>query len=217
MALNLTGSIVSFFTSPLNALWEERNGIGNNYMLRIYSHWRHKLNKSQQDKQRKLLEEAGKQLAFLTQNNQLLQSNNTQAQTICRYLRQQVKQLKLKARQEDIKEMGRQELLIGNLIQKMADQELTQLSQKLTCLLLRIPKEIARREEEVRQEAKAKAKQQREQAAMSRDKTCVVCLEHVAVVLFLPCRHMKTCQWCCQALKHCPLCRAVIAEKFVPF
>lgn len=43
-----------------------------------------------------------------------------------------------------------------------------------------------------------------------RQQRCVVCLSKDRDVLTLPCRHLATCYECCDRLKKCPVCRAVI-------
>ena len=42
---------------------------------------------------------------------------------------------------------------------------------------------------------------------------CVICLETVPDVIFLPCGHVCGCQNCAEPLKECPLCRQEIAFK----
>ncbi len=46
---------------------------------------------------------------------------------------------------------------------------------------------------------------------------CVVCLEKLASMLLLPCKHVCVCKGCSERLAECPLCRAKIAEKIEPF
>jgi hypothetical protein len=51
-------------------------------------------------------------------------------------------------------------------------------------------------------------------------KTCVVCLDNPAQVLFLPCRHMRVCVECSDRQKEhsrCPICRDTVTEKIIPF
>ncbi|XP_060571433.1 uncharacterized protein LOC132729644 [Ruditapes philippinarum] len=41
---------------------------------------------------------------------------------------------------------------------------------------------------------------------------CKVCLDSDACIVFLPCRHMSTCEYCEGFLHHCPVCRSFIEE-----
>ncbi|XP_051981320.1 E3 ubiquitin-protein ligase LRSAM1-like isoform X1 [Xyrauchen texanus] len=42
---------------------------------------------------------------------------------------------------------------------------------------------------------------------------CVVCMEHEAQMIFLPCGHVCCCQTCSNALQSCPLCRDCISQR----
>uniref|UniRef100_A0A672FTX5 RING-type domain-containing protein n=1 Tax=Salarias fasciatus TaxID=181472 RepID=A0A672FTX5_SALFA len=42
---------------------------------------------------------------------------------------------------------------------------------------------------------------------------CVVCMETVAQVIFLPCGHVCCCQVCSDALQNCPLCRSSTSQR----
>ncbi|XP_052412820.1 E3 ubiquitin-protein ligase LRSAM1 [Carassius gibelio] len=42
---------------------------------------------------------------------------------------------------------------------------------------------------------------------------CVVCMEHVSQVIFLPCGHVCCCQTCSAALQSCPLCRGSVSQR----
>eukprot|EP00457_Paulinella_chromatophora_P007652 gb/GEZN01007676.1/.p1 GENE.gb/GEZN01007676.1/~~gb/GEZN01007676.1/.p1 ORF type:complete len:432 (+),score=76.13 gb/GEZN01007676.1/:95-1390(+) len=158
------------------------------------------------------LEEARKQLSNLSQRCTQLQTKYTQLdQTRCQLEKE------LKSGQKKMAEKGREELLTGNFIEQVPAEELIELLDKLTRLLVRIPREQSRREEAARREAVAQTEHAQNQVVLEREKTCVVCLEEPSAIVFLPCRHMKTCQTCSEPLKHCPLCRALIKDKFVPF
>eukprot|EP00808_Paulinella_micropora_P021048 g20567.t1 len=52
---------------------------------------------------------------------------------------------------------------------------------------------------------------------INKRKQCAVCMAQNACIVFLPCRHMKTCDGCSQQLTHCPLCRSSIEDKIKPF
>ncbi|KAK7095159.1 E3 ubiquitin-protein ligase LRSAM1-like [Littorina saxatilis] len=42
---------------------------------------------------------------------------------------------------------------------------------------------------------------------------CVVCLDRMAEVIFMPCGHVCTCPKCSSPLNDCPMCRAVITQR----
>lgn len=45
------------------------------------------------------------------------------------------------------------------------------------------------------------------------EKTCKICYENNANVVFLPCGHIHTCRECAFSLKDCPVCRTTIHSK----
>ncbi|XP_022338986.2 uncharacterized protein LOC111134338 [Crassostrea virginica] len=51
----------------------------------------------------------------------------------------------------------------------------------------------------------------------SEPNTCCVCLDHPPEIMFMPCRHMKTCEQCANPMTTCPICRGTILEKIRPF
>jgi hypothetical protein len=44
-------------------------------------------------------------------------------------------------------------------------------------------------------------------------KFCVVCFEPKLSVVFMPCKHLCTCDDCSKTLTLCPMCRTAIAQK----
>lgn len=46
---------------------------------------------------------------------------------------------------------------------------------------------------------------------------CVICLANKKNILFLPCRHLCTCQDCSTDIKQCPICRGDIEDKITAF
>ena len=46
---------------------------------------------------------------------------------------------------------------------------------------------------------------------------CVVCLDRLAQIIVLPCRHQVLCGECAKDLNDCPMCRAHIDQKIEPF
>lgn len=45
---------------------------------------------------------------------------------------------------------------------------------------------------------------------MRDERSCKICFEHEASVVFLPCGHLSSCTTCATALSSCPVCRAQI-------
>lgn len=51
---------------------------------------------------------------------------------------------------------------------------------------------------------------------------CIVCLTEPRATLFLPCRHVCTCEWCAALVLQqegpaCPLCRTAISDSMILF
>jgi len=57
------------------------------------------------------------------------------------------------------------------------------------------------------------AEESRGRLSIEEEQVCVVCSEMEKTVLFLPCRHMCTCQHCSEQLNQCPICRADIDDR----
>lgn len=56
------------------------------------------------------------------------------------------------------------------------------------------------------------AEECRGRQSLEDEQACVVCSEEGKSVLFMPCRHLCTCERCAVKLSACPICRAVIEE-----
>merc|ERR1712217_855428 len=52
---------------------------------------------------------------------------------------------------------------------------------------------------------------------LEEERVCVVCSEWEKTMLFLPCRHLCTCETCAAQLSQCPICRADIDSKVHAF
>lgn len=48
---------------------------------------------------------------------------------------------------------------------------------------------------------------------LEEEQACVVCSAEAKIILFLPCRHLCTCQDCSKQLSMCPICRSNIEDK----
>eukprot|EP01000_Liburna_glaciale_P003784 NODE_3185_length_485_cov_774.165138_g2542_i0.p1 GENE.NODE_3185_length_485_cov_774.165138_g2542_i0~~NODE_3185_length_485_cov_774.165138_g2542_i0.p1 ORF type:complete len:150 (-),score=76.09 NODE_3185_length_485_cov_774.165138_g2542_i0:34-462(-) len=46
---------------------------------------------------------------------------------------------------------------------------------------------------------------------------CVVCMESQKEVIFYPCRHKVACRGCAEKVGQCPMCRADVVDRIVPF
>ena len=49
-------------------------------------------------------------------------------------------------------------------------------------------------------------------ATMEEEQKCIICQEYDQVIVFLPCGHFCCCSVCSPALKHCCMCRTLIAK-----
>eukprot|EP01083_Nonionella_stella_P022055 60987_1 len=52
-----------------------------------------------------------------------------------------------------------------------------------------------------------------EETPVDQDGTCIVCMESLAIVAFVPCGHMKMCEYCASIVHECPLCRGNINSR----
>ena len=115
----------------------------------------------------------------------------------------------------------RHDLLEGAHITTLSQAQLHELQMQLGRLFTtRIPEELTKRKEaEVKEAELAKRKEAelKQAEAGQGAPLCVVCLDGPCSMLFLPCRHMKTCAPRSAALVMCPMCRAPIQDKFSPF
>eukprot|EP00668_Euglena_longa_P033748 GGOE01043368.1.p1 GENE.GGOE01043368.1~~GGOE01043368.1.p1 ORF type:complete len:199 (-),score=34.80 GGOE01043368.1:217-813(-) len=46
---------------------------------------------------------------------------------------------------------------------------------------------------------------------------CGICFDRRRCVVFMPCKHEVACKECADQVHHCPMCRAPIAERVVPY
>ena len=58
---------------------------------------------------------------------------------------------------------------------------------------------------------------ERENERLREERTCKVCLDAAAAVLFDPCGHLSTCSRCSSSLTECPICRRNIKRKITAF
>ena len=49
------------------------------------------------------------------------------------------------------------------------------------------------------------------------ERTCKICLDATAAMLFDPCGHLSTCARCSSSLTECPMCRNRIRKKIKVF
>lgn len=60
-------------------------------------------------------------------------------------------------------------------------------------------------------------KLEHELSVLKNQRTCRICIDKEGDILFLPCRHMVTCEVCSRKLKKCPICRANIISSVKTF
>ena len=58
---------------------------------------------------------------------------------------------------------------------------------------------------------------ERENERLREERTCKVCLDAAAAVLFDPCGHLSTFSRCSSSLTECPICRRNIKRKITAF
>lgn len=57
------------------------------------------------------------------------------------------------------------------------------------------------------------AKPSTENKQQSCERKCVICLEGDLTMMFLPCKHISTCQGCARLVNACPTCRQAIESR----
>ena len=58
---------------------------------------------------------------------------------------------------------------------------------------------------------------ERENKRLREERTCKICLDATAAMLFDPCGHLSTCARCSSSLTECPMCRNRIRKKIKVF
>lgn len=48
-------------------------------------------------------------------------------------------------------------------------------------------------------------------------KMCKICMDNDVCMMFLPCKHLATCEGCSHIVKECPVCRRSIEERIKVF
>jgi len=93
-------------------------------------------------------------------------------------------------------------------------QQLATVETELEAVLQRVRGHRQRRlEQQLQSVERRHAAECRGRQSLEEDQQCIVCSELAKTVLFLPCRHLCTCESCSSQLSLCPICRAVISEK----
>ena len=158
--------------------------------------------------------------AATAQAREHVQAVTLRAEAAQEQLRRELELQQAQAAQTPAPDAVRRDLLEGAHITTLSQAQLHELQMQLGRLFTtRIPEELNKRKEAEVKEAQAKLRQAELKEAEARQgaPVCVVCLDGPCSMLFLPCRHMKTCGPCSVALVMCPMCRAPIQEKFSPF
>lgn len=70
--------------------------------------------------------------------------------------------------------------------------------------------------EELRNQLR-QAQQQAQQGGKKDESTCVVCMDNLANVVCLPCKHLVLCSYCSGDVDSCPICRTAAEEKLQIF
>lgn len=96
----------------------------------------------------------------------------------------------------------------------LESQKLAAFETELESLLQMVRGHRQRRlEQQLQSVERRHAAECRGRQSLEEEQACIVCSELAKTVLFLPCRHLCTCENCAAQLSLCPICRAVISEK----
>jgi len=58
---------------------------------------------------------------------------------------------------------------------------------------------------------------QKSQNAESKQAACVICMDNLANIVCLPCKHLALCSYCQQDVADCPICRSALEDKMQIF
>jgi len=97
---------------------------------------------------------------------------------------------------------------------ELGHEELTALESELdeVMKLVRFHRQ-KRWEERLQSVQRHHAEVRRDKEELKEEQACVVCSESEKTTLFMPCRHLCTCEACAVQLSSCPICRGRIGEK----
>jgi len=107
--------------------------------------------------------------------------------------------------------------VMGDFKQRLSScgsEDLVSVESQLEELLRSVRSERQERLERQLQSVQRRHKQEsRDRQELEEGQICAVCSESEKTILFMPCRHLCTCENCAAQLNLCPICRAPIAEK----
>jgi len=97
---------------------------------------------------------------------------------------------------------------------RLRNEELATVEGELEALLRMVRGQRQKRlEQQLQSVQRRHAEVSRNRQELEEEQACVVCSELEKTVLFMPCRHLCTCEACASQLVVCPICRAQISEK----
>jgi hypothetical protein len=85
---------------------------------------------------------------------------------------------------------------------QQATSQLRQENEQLTCTLTEAQQEIKAHEQDVRIIED-----------LHEEKNCIICMDQLREMLYLPCKHLCVCSGCDTALEKCPVCAQEITER----
>merc|ERR1711948_235185 len=96
--------------------------------------------------------------------------------------------------------------------------QLGALEQELDALLRSVRSHNQRRMlQQLQSVQRRHAEECRGRQSLEEEQACIVCSELEKTMVFLPCRHLCTCETCASQLRQCPICRAEIESKVHAF
>ncbi|CAK0870751.1 unnamed protein product [Prorocentrum cordatum] len=101
-----------------------------------------------------------------------------------------------------------------SLLLRLQGEELGAVEAELEASLRLVRRERHERlERQLRSAERRHAEECRGRQNLEEEQMCVVCAEAAKTTLFMPCRHLCTCEACGAQLDACPICRADIRER----
>jgi len=145
-----------------------------------------------------------------------LKKNNEHLRSMNRCLEGQIMDLeerndKLEQRKEQYKALYEQAQADAQCRGSSGELEITNLHQQLSAIVI-LKDHLNSENMELQKRLEAAQKSQR---AESRQAACVICMDNLANVVCLPCKHLAICAYCglSKDVVDCPICRTHIQEK----
>lgn len=152
--------------------------------------------------------------AYLRRNVEHLRRRKKQLEEHCRYVEERLQSSERENLQ--YKDFYEQVQCTQLALSDCGGLEISMLHQQLNAVLL-LKNALNAENLELQQKLEAE-RQRKDSSDASQHAACVVCMDNLANVVCLPCKHLALCTFCsAQSISSCPICRGSITEKMQIF